>query len=86
MSRRKPTPEETERLAEYRRKRNIRVRCNDCGKFFFPYRDNHYILTICKSCLEVTPFMPYEGDHKSGGRDPRAGLRHDGQEGDDYYG
>jgi hypothetical protein len=86
MSRRKPTPEETERLAEYRRKRNIRDRCSDCEKWYYVYRNSHYIYGLCPECLEATPMMPYEGDHFSGKKDYRALLRRDGQEGDDYFG
>lgn len=74
------------RAKEYRRKRNIRAKCSDCCLWFFPYRDNHYVLTLCSKCLEKTPRMPYEGDHKSGKHDSRASLRRDGMEGNDYFG
>lgn len=74
------------RTDNYRRQQHVKDRCSDCGKWYYVYRNSHYIYGLCPECLEATPFMPYEGDHKSGARDPRVGLRHNGQEGDDYFG
>ena len=62
------------------------ARCCDCGKMHYYNQDKHYVLIVCKPCLEKSSKMPYEGDHIHGKKDHRASLRRDGQEGNDYFG
>lgn len=65
---------------------NVQRMCRNCGDIFYPHKDSHYVYIICKPCFETTPMMPYEGDHTTGGKDRRASLRYNGQEGNDYFG
>lgn len=78
--------EAREAAEEYRAWLHKTAKCLDCGKMHYYNKDKHYVLIVCKSCLENSPYMPYEGDHVHGKKDRRASLRRDGQEGNDYFG
>ena len=74
------------RVNAYRKRRLITSICKDCLKEYYVYRDNHYVFELCPECLETTPMMDNEGDHRTGKKDHRAALRANGMEGDDYFG
>jgi len=78
--------EALEALEKYRSWLYKTARCTDCGKIHYPNQNNHYVSVVCKPCLEASPVNINEGDHRHGKKDPRASLRRDGQEGNDYFG
>lgn len=61
--------------------------CKDCGRRFNPLKDQYYVLVVCPECLAKSPKNPFSGDHCTGKKDSRAGLRVNGQESEnDYFG
>lgn len=81
-----PLEQALEDAAKYKSWLYKTAKCADCGKMYYPNQDDHYVLVVCKPCLEKSPINDYEGDHKVGAKDHRASLRRDGQEGNDYFG